>query len=598
MKKYLKNNKLFVAVFFVLMALAIFVRVYNFHDWLYFKMDQSRDALLISHSIENGAGYLPLLGPRAGATKVSHGYLRLGPMFYYFEYISGKIFNSTRPEVFAYPDLFFSILTIPLLFLFLRFYFSRKNSLLITAMYAFSFIVIQYSRFSWNPNSLLFFTLLTFYSMLKFLNTEKGKQKIVWVALWALGVAVGSQLHFMGLFCLVGISLAAIFLHYELWKAKTTKELKNRSSWKKIAGYSFTFLAVFALIYSPVIISEVMKKGENTKNFIEAFSTKPKSNTLSNKISLSLDKQVKYYCLLTTSECYKGATDYKSFSVIFTILLMISGVGLAVYQLVKRPKSKVAGENATKKDFLWLLLAWFGSIFVLAIPLYGSLRPRFFIFVFPVPFIFLGLIFEFLEHKFSAYKKQMMLVTLIVTAGILLANTNGTKAWFAEQAKAQTKSTTIDRTLILKNQDGVTYGQLERIADYMYKRMQPGNTLYFFVKPEHVMPIRYALLQKNDPNLQFEPIKSTHYTNSQYFAIIPAKNNPDSLKTTFNDNFEILNSFQAGELKVYELKFTSVVDAGKKMFNRDTGKTDRIFWKDVFGIKGDAKDNADIQGLE
>jgi hypothetical protein len=40
------------------------------------------------------------------------------------------------------------------------------------------------------------------------------------------------------------------------------------------------------------------------------------------------------------------------------------------------------------------------------------------------------------------------------------------------------------------------------------------------------------------------------------------------------------------------------VDAGKKMFNRDTGKTDRIFWKDVFGIKGDAKDNADIQGLE
>jgi hypothetical protein len=275
-------------------------------------------------------------------------------------------------------------------------------------------------------------------------------------------------------------------------------------------------------------------------------------------------------------------------------------VALVIYQLIRVLKYKVTEENnVIRKDFLWLLLAWFGSIFVLAIPLYGSLRPRFFIFVFPVPFIFLGLVFEFLEKRCAKQAKQMTLVTLIITAMVLVSQAQGTKDWFSEQAKAQVKSATVDRTLILKNQDGVTYGQLERITDYMHKKMQPGNTLYYYVKPEHVMPIRYALVQKKDPALKFDTIKTTHYSDGQYFAIIPTKNNIDDLKSALGgDNFEVIDSFQAGEITAYELKFANVVTTGKKMFNRDAGKTDRIFWKDVFGMKGSESDNADIQGLE
>jgi hypothetical protein len=130
----------------VIILLSFFVRFYHFDEWLYFKMDQSRDALLIGNAIDHGPGYLPLLGARAGATELAHGFLRLGPAYYYFQYLSGKISGSTYPSVFAYPDLFFSLAVIPLLYVFLRLYFSQRNALLVTTMYAFSFLIIQYSR--------------------------------------------------------------------------------------------------------------------------------------------------------------------------------------------------------------------------------------------------------------------------------------------------------------------------------------------------------------------------------------------------------------------------------------------------------------------
>lgn len=591
MRSILRREKFVILVLGIIVITAFAVRFYNFHDWLYFKMDQSRDAFLIDNVVKSGPGYLPLLGPRAGATKVSHGYLRLGPAFYYFQYISAKIFNSTQPDVLAYPDLFFSILTIPLLYLFVRFYFSKINSLLITTMYAFSFIVIQYSRFAWNPNSLLFFTLLSFYSLLKFLNTEEKIKKIIWTILWAIGVGIGSQLHFIGLFGLIGISAAILFIHYRPWSKTQRKKLKSGRVWKKFALYFFTFFATFLLIFSPVIISDVMKKGENTKNFIEAFSTKPKKKPFFYKLNRSINKQAKYYCLLTTSQCYQGKADFNSKVLVLSVAIMLSGIVLSIYNLVRK---KYGQNDNIKKDFLWLLLLWFWVLFILAVPLYSSLRARFFIFVFPLPFIFLGLVYEYLE---SILSKRAVYVAVLATAGIIFLNTKGTRAWFNEQKESQMRSLNINQTLILKNQDGVTLGQLEKAADYMYRQTKPGNVIYYYVKPEHVLPIKYALLMENDPNLGYTTISNTHDSQGQYFAIIPSKKTPEYLKTKFKDNFEVMDSFLAGQIRVYELKFEGQNEVGNFKFNREAGETDRIFWKDVFGIKGNGPANK-IQGAE
>ena len=114
LEKIFKQRWDYLILLFIV-ALAAAIRLYHFHDWLYFAMDQARDGMLTRETYENGASTLPLLGPRAAGT-----FLRLGPIFYYFQYISAKIFHSTDPAVLAYPDFLFSVLSIPLFFFFLR----------------------------------------------------------------------------------------------------------------------------------------------------------------------------------------------------------------------------------------------------------------------------------------------------------------------------------------------------------------------------------------------------------------------------------------------------------------------------------------------
>ena len=260
------------ALFFLLVILfgAVFVRTYSLDEWLYFKMDQARDALLLTNILENGPGSLPLLGPRVGAVELQHGFLRLGPIYYYFQYFAGVLFHSSEPSVFAYPDVFFSIAAIPLLYIFARLYFEKRHALMVTALYAFSFLIIQYSRFAWNPNSLQFFILLSFYGLLRFLNDERAAAKKWWIVLWALGSAIGSQLHFFGFFSLLGVSGLLILFHFKIWKQSSWREFLRKERLRQFAIFSAIVVGVFAVFYTPVILSDSLRGGENTRNFFEA----------------------------------------------------------------------------------------------------------------------------------------------------------------------------------------------------------------------------------------------------------------------------------------------------------------------------------------
>jgi hypothetical protein len=574
-KSYIKNNS--AGIFLLLIILtAIFVRTYHFQPWLYFKMDQSRDANLISQAIEDGPGYLPLLGPRAGATEVEKGYLRLGPAFYYFQYISGKLFHSIQPDVLAYPDLFFSIAVLPLLYIFLRLYFSRKNSLLVLAMYAFSFLVIQYSRFSWNPNSLPFFLILSFYGLLRFLNSPDSPKKYLWVGMWSAGMAIGSQLHFFGFFSLVGTSGLLILWHYKIWKKEILKNLLKREYFKKLALYAGMAILVFIIIYTPVIVSEVMTKGENSKNFIDALGSKAEKKPLLDKIRKDLTENIRYYCLITTSDCYQSDLKKDIFPIVLTGLILVAGLLLAIKKLLKKIESNMQG------DFLRLFLIWTGMFLVLTIPVSFQLRPRFFIVVFAIPFISLGMIYQFLEEK---YGRKLIVFSFLATAGIMLYNAQGTAAWFSEQKKSQTGGADIERTLILKAKDGVTLGQLEGVANYIYGKHRAGANVYYYVKPEHVAPIRYLLELKKDPNMRISPLKVNDDPNAQYFAVVPSENELDSVYAKYkHGTFNVLSSAQFGQLKVFEIDFNNRKVSSDFKFKTNGGSSDRVFWKDVFGF--------------
>lgn len=575
MKKFLTDKKVQIAIILILiMAAAFAVRFYKFHDWLYFKMDQARDVSMTSNALRNGPEFMPLLGPRAGATKVSHGYLRLGPAFYYFQYIAGKIFNSSSPDVLAYPDLFFSIAVLPLLYLLLRIYFSRKISILVLIMYAFSFLVIQYSRFAWNPNSLPFFAILSFYGLLKFLNDPNQKKRRWWIALWTLGLLVGSQLHFFGFFSLVGISALLVAVHYEIWRRDNIRRIFSKKVLKKSLPYVGAVIIVFAITYSPVIISDVMRKGENSQNFFEAIRNKPSDKPLTDKIIKNFGEQLDYYCLVTSSECYKGTFKNHKYPVIFTGTIFLVGFLVLLAGLRKKRSQK-------EKDFLWLVLIWMSVFFILSIPVAFQLRPRFFILVFPIPFILVGLIYEFLEEKLG---KIGQVISWLLILAVLSFNIRGTYLWFKEQADAQVKKIQAERTLILKVKDGVTLGQLDRVTDFIYQNRKEGSNIYYYVKPEHVFPLKHLLFRK-DPKMVALPLKINEDPNAQYFAITPVHRKLEPVTKKFGDTFTVKQSEKIGQLMVSEIEFTSWPVSTEFRFNKSRSKSDRVYWKDIFGIK-------------
>ena len=562
-------------VLLVVIAGGVFVRTYKFDDWLYFKMDQSRDAILMSKSINEGPQYLPLLGARAGAVKLKHGFLRLGPAFYYFEYVAGKLFNSTEPYVLAYPDLFFGILAIPMLFFLAKLYFSRLNSLLIATMYAFSFIIIQYSRFSWNPNALQFFLLLSFYGLLRMLNEPNEKKRRWWIALWAFAATIGSQLHFFGFFTLLGASGLLIGFHHQLWKLAKIKTLLQREMLKKMAGYAAIALAVFLFLYTPVIISDVFKKGENTHNFFEAMGSKPSKDSFGEKIFKDVKENAKYYCLVTTSQCYGSSIKKEAPALLVTGLVLLAGLSLSVRGLRKKT-------NLLQRDFLAMLLIWVGVFSILTIPVAFQLRPRFFIVVFAIPFIFLGLAFEFFEEKLK--KEQAIALAILFTVGIVAWNSHGTYAWFKEQASSQKKALEVKRTLILKAKDGVTLGQLQGVTDWMYSRRKSGWTMYYYIKPEHVRPIDFLLLEKKDKNLNFVTMRIDQNPKAQFFAITPAKNGLDDVYAKYGRDVVVIASQQFGQLMVFEIDFPSRAVLADFKFKKSKNSEDRIYWKDVINI--------------
>jgi hypothetical protein len=149
-----RERKLEVILFCSIIALGIFFRTYHFSDWLLFEIDQTYDTRIISPAIENGIENLPLLGPTAGGGRA----LRLGPAFYYIEYIGASIFGDT-PVGHALPVLILSILSIPLFYLFIRRYFNTRVSLALLAIFSISAYLVLYGRFSWSPNVYFLFKL-------------------------------------------------------------------------------------------------------------------------------------------------------------------------------------------------------------------------------------------------------------------------------------------------------------------------------------------------------------------------------------------------------------------------------------------------------
>lgn len=574
MKTFIKKNWVYLVLAVVIVAATGF-RVWHFSDWLHFEMDQARDAMVVRDAVQQGFSGLPLLGPRAAGT-----FLRLGPAFYYFEYLSAKITGSIQPPVFAYPDLIFNIFAIPLFFFFLRLYFRKTSSLLGTALFAFSFVAIQYSRFAWNPNSVPFWTLLFLFSLAKFGRAEKERGKYIWAASAALALGIASQLHFLAL-----ISLPIMGVVFLVW----SKAYKNLNL--KRAALIFAILIV---LYVPVILSELKTGGSNSMEFAAAIASKPSDNTLGQKIYKTIEVNSQYYLFLLTSNISLISRTSLVAGVVFTAATLI----FIFFRLWDEKDEK-------RKSFLKLIFSWFVISYILIFPFAFQVRPRFFFTAFFLPFIFFVFWIEWLEVFFEKRKKIVCGILLSVLAAVLVGflNMEAVLAGFRTAAKDQEPEFWRNRPFVAQEIEKIPLYQISQAVDYLAERGRKENKkIHLDGNMTYRVPMQY-LLEMKKPAVDFEIMSRwDDQPEDLYFSIVNDQNGCYG-KTKALLGSELLEAHYFGHrfalcelklpagfeatrpkkpAKVKKEKTIEENEADDAKAEIDRNAKDRIYWGDVF----------------
>lgn len=555
-----KKNSFFILLGAILLV-GIFLRVWHFSDWLHFELDQARDAKVIDLAIKEGPSHLPLLGPRAGGT-----YLRLGPAFYYLEYLSALVFGGT-PAGMAGGVLVFSLLSLPLFFLFCREYFDRKISLGLLAIFSGSLYLVVYSRFAWNPNLLPFFVLLFLYAFLKLANKEKltEKKKLLWFCVLAGTLSINAQLHFVAMIVL-GIFSLVFFLY-----------VRPKLNWKIwLAG-----VGVFLVFSTPMILNDVKTGGKNAQEFFKAITKKSNKHggSFLEKLGANyIAHGSKYFLILTGKEttslarikfpknnifkadfvCQKEACR-RSWPIQLASIVFFS---FCLFVLGNRLKKE---KDQKKRNFLFLIAIFMATSFVALTPLAKNLAPRFFLFGAFMPFLLLGLVLEYFQEKFPKRKNWVFGVVAI----FVLTSLWNTAVYFQESISATQKAKKVDTEMIINESSRITLELQQAVNDYMKSfQKQNGEIIYLSAPAQYQRSLIY-LLEKDGASAEgFKGnlIGGKVYRQGNYFAVAVTLSNVDKALKKHLGGFDLVEKKDLGNFVVFRFQpKESAINAEKQI---------------------------------
>ncbi len=328
-----------------LFLVSIFLRFYQFSSRLMFLGDQGRD-VLVAYKILHGD--LAFIGPM---TSVGNFYL--GPFYYYF--ITPWLF------LFHYsplgPGIAIAVASLVSLALFYYFVYLVTSSHLIafgaSFLYATNPIIVEYSRFSWNPNLLPLVSLFFIYLVYHFWQKEKEGYTI-FQAFW-LGLTYGIilQLHYLaGL-----IIFLPLILKWKFW----LNLRKSYLSWLSLIG-SVIFIQL------PFILFEVKHNFREVYNLINSFGPRSSTHLLTFNPFLIIKNAIRLLLLF-----------HFKFLFLFPLFLVL-------VLFLKRPISKI-------------ILLYLGMV-LFSLSLYqGPLYDHYFAFAFWLPYFIFALSWFLVKEK-------------------------------------------------------------------------------------------------------------------------------------------------------------------------------------------------------
>lgn len=153
-----KKRTLEISLVLATIFVAFLLRIYHIEKLAIFLSDQAIDSFVVKDIL---AGHLTLLGPRA-----SVGQFFNGPIVYYLM-IPFYFILQSDPLAGTFFQIALQIATIPILYLLAKRFGGVKAALLSVMVFAFSPLLISYSRATFNAYPAIFFTTLILYLITK-----------------------------------------------------------------------------------------------------------------------------------------------------------------------------------------------------------------------------------------------------------------------------------------------------------------------------------------------------------------------------------------------------------------------------------------------
>lgn len=359
--EFVNSNKSEMLILSFILIIAAFCRLYRIDQYMTFLGDEGRDVIVVRNLLVRG--HPPLIGPGT-----SIGNMYLGPLYYYLMAIPLFLanFNPVGPAI---QIALLGIITVWFVWHVGRIWFGKVAGLIAALLLAISPTVIIYSRSSWNPNIMPFFSLLTMWSIWKVWRDKSFN----WLIVLGISFAFVLQSHYLGL-----LLAPTIFIFWLL----TIRDLKMGGDWKK-DGKNFikksTFgIFMFLILMSPLLIFDIRHNWINTKALYEFLTVR--QSTVSIKPWTAIPKIPE---LLNSIDLSIVAAK-NSFASVFATLVIGVGILYVFFRNYKKNRRVVIPAE------YWFLFSWiaFGLV---GLGVYKqNIYDHYFGFLFVVPPLLMG----------------------------------------------------------------------------------------------------------------------------------------------------------------------------------------------------------------
>ena len=381
----------------LILLFASVLRLYKIGSYMNFLGDEGRDMIAIYEILH---GNLTLLGPAS-----SVGGFFLGPIYFYFAapFIWLSRYDPSGPSIMV---ALFGVATVFLVYKLGKEFFGVGAGIIASLLYAISPIAIIYSRSSWNPNIVPFFSIATLYLL------YKGVQKKKFLFLLLSGICFGIllQLHYLATF------IGMVMFLYVL----TTSFLGDSQSFvSKVKLWVLSSLSVFAgfvMGFSPFILFEIRHNFLSTSKIFNFIVNSEETGVGATFVSQTWHVFLRMFGGLTSGYPVPGYYNLYSKEVLAAWIIFAAAVGAisTVFFLFTLYK-----KGLFRKDSL-LLLLW---LFIPVI-LFGFYKKEIYDYylgiVFPLPFLMVG---NFISNLWN-FKKGLNPIFLksaaLVIFGILI----------------------------------------------------------------------------------------------------------------------------------------------------------------------------------